>query len=239
MSCENKELSKVKINFLLANMRANKYIIYQKPFQLNIIGVRGKNTDTSKFNDKLFVIFKDENDKWIGRQYAVTTDPSTHYLKKGGLGTFNGKLATAILPMGQYVDSFKLGLHRGQYTALVQSKSFCVYRDYDRNGILSFNIQDKNCGMFGINMHRANKIGVTDNIGLYSAGCQVFANADCFNEFIVLCRNQEDKYGNKFTYTLMDRWLQNQLNVKRALFFSSLILGLSFIGYGLFLKKNK
>ena len=235
MSCKAKDINKVKINYLIANLKAKKYIVYDKPYQLNIVGIRNKNTDSSKFDDQMFVFWKDNDKKWKGREYSITTDPSTHYLKKGGLGTYKGNLATAILPMGQYVNTFKLGLHKGQYTALVQSKNLCVYRDYDRNAILSFDIEDKTCGMFGINMHRANKTGTTKEIGLYSAGCQVFANAECYNEFISLAKKQESLYGNAFTYTLIDKWLQNQFNIKRSLFLGSVILGVSVLGYGLYL----
>lgn len=246
MACNGKNLSGLKIRYLVGLLKSKKYIVYKKPFQLNIVGVRGKDTKPTKFDDKLNVFWKDQGGKWVGRQYPITTDPSTTYLKKGGIGTYKGKMASAVLPNGQYVDSWKIGYHRGKYKALVQAKPLCVYRDYDRNAILSFNVKDKNCGNFGINIHRAKAgggddgRGTTKNIGLYSAGCQVFSNNVCFSEFLNLVEKQKKIYGNKYiTYTLFDKWLQNKFYIKKAIYGSAILTGLGFIAYGVYLLTNK
>jgi hypothetical protein len=246
VSCNSEILSKVKIRYLVGLLRSKRYVIYNRPFELNIVGVRNKSTNPNKFDDSLFVFWKDDNDKWDGRKYAITTDPSTVYLEKGGLGSFEGKKATAILPSGQYVDSWKIGSHKGQYKALTQAQPICVYRDYDRNALLTFNINDKTCGNYGINIHRAKSGGAddgqgnTEDIGLYSAGCQVFQNSFCFNEFMNLVERQESIYRNKyFTYTLFDKWTQNKLYFKRTLLGLSLISGSILLGYGLYLKNKK
>jgi len=246
MSCNAKNLVGVQIRYLLGLLRSKKYVIYKEPYQLNIVGVRNKNTNPQRFDDSLFVFWKNDKNTWEGRKYAITTDPSTNYLKQGGLGSFEGRKATAILPSGQYVDSWKIGSHKGQYKALTQAKSICVYRDYDRNATLSFNLQDKDCGMFGINIHRAKSYGAddgkgnTNEIGLYSAGCQVFQNYYCYQEFMQLVERQENIYRNKyFTYTLFDKWTQNKLYIKRSIFLGGLLSGLGLLGYGIYLKSKK
>jgi hypothetical protein len=246
MSCDSKKINSVKIKYLLGLMKSKKYVIYNKPFELNIVGVRNKDTNPTKFDDSLFVFWKDDKNNWDGREYAITTDPSTNYLKKGGIGSFKGKLSTAILPSGQYIDTWVIGSHKGQYTALTQAKPICVYRDFDRNETLSFNVSDKDCGMFGINIHRAKVNGAddgkgnTNEIGLYSAGCQVFKNYYCFMDFMQLVKKQESLYRNKyFTYTLFDKWTQNKFYIKRTIYFGAIGLGLSLLGYGIYLKTKK
>ena len=59
-------------------------------------------------------------------------------------------------------------------------------------------------GLFGINIHRASQTGTTTYVDKYSAGCQVFSNADDFNVFMQLCDRHRQYYGNDFTYTLID-----------------------------------
>ena len=239
MSCNAKKIPLTKINSLLKILKSRKYVVYNQPYQLNIIGVRNTNTQPDKFDDYIYIIYKDDRFKWIGYRFEATTDPSTKYLEN----LYNSK-GTAILPQGQYVDSWKLGYHRGKYKALVQNKSICVYRDYDRSKNLTFDVDSKSCGLFGINIHRAKKgraddgEGNTNTIGLYSAGCQVFQNSYCFDEFMKMAYKQRDLYGNKFSYTLFDLSLQRKFFIKRSLFGLTVLGGLSLIGYGIY-KLNK
>ena len=240
MSCESKNITLVKINYLLALLRSKGYVIYSKPFELNILGVRNKNTNPILFDDYIYVFWKDEKNKWVGRRYKATTDPSTILLEK------NQNKGVAILPSGQYINKFAIGSHKGQYSALTQAKPFCVYRDFDRNNSLTFNVNEKDCGLFGINIHRAKVNGADDGkgnttqIGLYSAGCQVFKNFYCFQEFMGLVKKQESIYRNRyFTYTLVDLWTVNKLKVKRNLYLISFVSAISLASYGLFLKFKK
>jgi hypothetical protein len=250
MSCEAKNIGTIKINRLLAMMRSKKYVIYTQPYKLNIIGIRNAKTEPNKFDDEIFVIWKDDKKKWNGKRYAATTDPSTVYLKKGGYN--NSTSGTAILPQGQYLNKWTIRGHgKTGYKALGQGQSgedtkLCVYRDYDRNSTLDFNIDDKKCGHFGINIHRAKKgaaddgKGNTKTIGLYSAGCQVFQNYYCFLEFMEMAEKQKSLYGNSFSYTLFDLSLKRKFIIKRTLYTSLVIGSLALIGYGVYLKnKNK
>ena len=246
MACNGKKLKFLQIRNLIKMMRSRKYVVYSDEYKLNIVGIRKADTEPTKFDDTINVFFKNDKGKWEGYEYKATTDPSTNYLKRGGIGTFDGKSATAILPNGQYVDSWKIGKHRGQYDALTQSKELCVFRDYDRDALLDFNVKDKNCGSFGINIHRAKTEGADDGqgntktIGSYSAGCQVFQNYYCFLDFMQMCKRQRDLYGNSFTYTLFDLSLKKQFLVRRILIGTTLLTSFALIGYGLYLKsKNK
>tara|TARA_R110000744_G_scaffold156744_2_gene272446 strand:- start:770 stop:1504 length:735 start_codon:yes stop_codon:yes gene_type:complete len=235
MSCNAQNMSLIKIKRIIGILKAKKYIIYSQPYQLNMVGVRNKGTNPIKFDDRMYVFWKTDKNKWVGRDYAITTDPSTAWLKNP-----MNKVATAVLPNGQYVDAWKIGKHKGQYTALVQRKPFCVYRDYNRNAWLDFDVDSQTCGKFGINIHRGKPRGAddgqgnTDDIGLYSAGCQVFRNYYCFtDEFIPMLQKQQQIYGNEdFTYTLIDKWLTNQYIWKRSIYTAGIVSALGFIGYG-------
>src|ERR1043166_5096729 len=118
---------------LIRDMKRFKFVTYDKPYQLNIIGDRSNETNSNKFDDFLHVFFRDAKLKWQHFKFAVTTDPGTYWLKNPS--QVNG---TAILKPGQYIDAYSIGLHKGQYKALVQTKKVTVLRDYDRNAILDF-----------------------------------------------------------------------------------------------------
>lgn len=237
MACNKKQISFAKINSLLSNMKAQGYIVYNKPYQLNIIGVRNPNTNPIKFDDYIYVIFKNDNNQWIGYRYNATTDPSTKTLASL---KYNPK-GTAILPEGQYVDKYTIRLHNNQYNAVAQKRdeNICVYRDYDRTDILTFDTNSISCGQFGINIHRAKSGGAddgqgnTENIGDYSAGCQVFQNSYCFEEFMQLAQEHKLRHGNSFTYTLFDKSLRNKFILKRAILLGSIIGGGVLIFFGI------
>lgn len=211
------------IRALLALMKRKGYSINEKPYQLNIVGVRNSSTKPNAFDDTLYVFWKDDNGKWIGKFYTITTDPGTYYLNNP-----LSNLGAAILKEGQYVDAYQIGLHRGEYKALVQRKPVTVIRDYDRNAILDFNNGREETGLFGINIHRAGSKGNTINVDKWSAGCQVFQNADDFANFLSLADKHEKLYGNKFTYTLVDERAYNRMLRRRGIY---LIAGIGVTSY--------
>lgn len=199
------------------------YVIYSRPFELNIVGVRSKNTNSNRFDDEIHVFYRVSLLKWNYHVYKVTTDPGTFWLKNP-----MQPQGTAILAQGQYINAYEIGLHKGQYKALVQRKPITILRDYDRNAILDFNNGTKVVGQFGINIHRAMSQGTTKVIDKFSAGCQVFQNASDFAEFMSLCENHRKLYGNQFTYSLIDFRALRREGIKRIL------VGTFTLGLGLF-----
>lgn len=194
---------KKSIRALLATLKSKGYIIYDKPYQLNIVGVRNDSTEPNKFDDTIYAFWKNDKGGWEGKYFTATTDPGTYYLKNP-LST----LGTAILKEGQYVDTYGIGKHKGQYDAMVQLKPVDVIRDYDRNALLDFNNGRVETGNFGINIHKAGKD--SKDVDKWSAGCQVFQKSDDFEDFMNLARKHRDLYGNKFTYTLIDERAYNR-----------------------------
>ncbi|MBI3136042.1 MAG: hypothetical protein HYZ14_15300 [Bacteroidetes bacterium] len=190
------------------------YVLYKEPFRLNIWGVRSKNETPNRFDDELHVFFNTSQKriaKWTHYLFKCTTDPGTYWLKNP-----MSPQGTAMLYPGQYIDVYKVGLHRGKYYALVQGGgNVTVMRDYNRNAILDFYNGRLDTGRFGINIHRAKKKGTTYEVENHSAGCQVFQKADEFNFFMTLCEKHRELYGNKFTYTLIDQRMEFRTRMRR------------------------
>jgi hypothetical protein len=214
---------------MLAKMKAilksRSYQLFSRPYELNIVGVRSKNTKSNRFDDELHVFYKVKPFHWEYHVFKITTDPGTYWLEN----PLQPK-GTAILAQGQYVNAYHIGMHQGKYKALVQQKPVSIIRDYDRNAWLDFLNGNKESGMFGINIHHALSQGKTKYIDKFSAGCQVFENSNDFDHFLTMCDKQVQLYGNNFTYTLIDFRAIRRESIKRiAIGTSTLIAGL--IGY--------
>lgn len=197
--------------------RQKGYLIFKELYKLNIWGVRSTTEIPNKFDDELHVFFKvpigqTKFTEWKHFVFKCTTDPGTYWLKN----PMNPK-GTAMLVPNQYVDAYKIDKHRGKYYALCQRLNKVeVIRDYNRNAILDFYNGTKEKGMFGINIHRARKTGVTYEIANHSAGCQVFQKARDFEFFMKLCEMHKRVHGNKFTYTLIDKRIELRETLKRT-----------------------
>ena len=172
------------------------YVVYDQPYQLNIVGVRNEQSQPNKFDDQLYVFYKDETSNWVLKEFPITTDTGTYWLENP-----MSSQGSAMLKEGQYIDAYKQGLHRGNYTALVQQKPVTTYRDYDRNAVFDFG-QKETTGLYGINIHKAG--ADSQDVNKWSAGCQVFQKSDDFQEFMQLTDKHKANYGNNFTYTLLD-----------------------------------
>ena len=182
-----------------AILRYKKFTLYTRPYELNIVGLRSKSATPNRFDDEFHVFYKVSALNWQYHIFKATTDAGTFWLRQP-----MQPQGTALLAEGQYVGCYQLGLHRGKYLALVQRKAVNIIRDYNRDAVLDFNNGTKTTGLYGINIHRANRVGKTKTVDKNSAGCQVFENASDFDLFIKLCQKQKSLYGNRFTYSLID-----------------------------------
>lgn len=163
-----------------------------KWFNFQLIGIRTKDYITNTFCDS-FILY---NGGQVHR-FQGTTRPGTYYL----LHLLNPNGA-AVLKPGQYIDTWTLGMHRGDHLAWKQYKPVIVYRDGDLDSIPEeIGIEDK--GNFGIDIHRANAFKMSKLVDKYSAGCQVFADPEKFSIFVKLSEASKQTF---FTYTLLDEW---------------------------------
>lgn len=190
----------ISLERIVKIMDQDGYSLDKRPDALNIVGIRtDKPISQDKFDDVIAYFGWDKNGRLNGKVASATTDPSTYFLKNP-----IAEKGTAILKSGQYRDAYKIGLHKGKYEALVQSKPVTVIRDRDRDGFTNFgNVTET--GIFGINIHRPTPTK-NDNskIGQDSAGCQVFQYVNDFEEMMMRAKKSRTLYGNNFTYTLID-----------------------------------
>ncbi len=159
----------------------------------HIIGVRSKADVPNVFDDNFYLIDKDQMHIYTG-----TTNPGTDWLT-----TFlNPKGSAVVVADKQYLDSWTLGLHHGEYPAWVQAKPISVYRDRNKD-LKSDEVGIPDIGMFGINWHHANSSTRSKFISKWSAGCQVFDDPKEHFEFMELSRKSGQKF---FTGTILKEW---------------------------------
>ena len=217
----------VKFKNILRYMRGKNYVIYDKPYQLNIVGVRNAQSQPNKFDDSIFVFYKDDKNDWVEKEYPATTDTGMFYLLNP-----MSNLGAAMLKEGQYVDSYKQGLHKETYLALVQDKPVTTYRDYDRDAVFDI-FTKETTGTYGINIHKAG--ANSQDVDNWSAGCQVFQKSADFDDFMDKTTKHRNSYGNSFTYTLVDERAIMRRKRRIVLFIT---FGISLIGSGILLIKK-
>lgn len=193
---------------LLSAVRAAGHVVFDKgaahtPWDLQIVGVRSMDGDQplqgNTFNDRIYVVCRDDTGTLRLWSWAATTDPGAYWLLHPGRVE-----GTAILKAGQYRGAWKLGLHKGEKPALTQARPVTVWRDATRDANLQIG-EGTQTGLFGINIHRAGAGSTV--VDKWSAGCQVFARDADFEAFLTLCRKQAAK-GERwatFTYTLLEQ----------------------------------
>ena len=192
----------ININELMKYVTNNGGIVFNKPYYLNLFGIRNvKNTDT--FNDYLIAYWFDSNNNIQYKIYdKFTTDPG---LYKALLSPSN-KNGCAILVEGWYRKLWKVGYHKGDknHKALVQNSTCKVYRDNNKDKIIDRNPKTIQSGIFGINLHRCRTDRDVQTVQNFSEGCQVFQNYNMFQSFM----NYVDiatKHGQSyFSYFLED-----------------------------------
>lgn len=193
---------------LLASEIFNSYkkkgfIINNKPFSMNVFGIRTSNDQSNTFNDCVGVFWNDGK-QWNIRQYDATTDAGTFY--RNSPMNVNG---TAIMVPGQYEDVYKIGLHNG-YEALQQIAPIKYVRDNTKSGILHWYYKLTGQKYFieqaQTDIHHAAATYKSGTVDKWSAGCQVLADPNDFAEFLNYCKESVNmyKFPNLFSYTLFE-----------------------------------
>ena len=172
-------------------------------YNVNIVGVRNSATHnevTNKFDDWMTISYK-VNGEWNFHCYDCTTDPGKYWVDN--LMNPDG---VAIVVPGQYRSSHKIGLHQGKYEALRQQKPIKVWRDDNKDNVYDHIADDIQDGILGINIHRATKYPGKEStqVDKWSAGCQVIAAYNDFEEFMNVMYKARDAWSNSFTYTLIE-----------------------------------
>tara|TARA_Y100000592_G_scaffold99255_1_gene174636 strand:+ start:9876 stop:10535 length:660 start_codon:yes stop_codon:yes gene_type:complete len=174
-------------------------------YNLNIIGIRNSSGDASKFDDFIGVSYKERN-QWVCDIYPATTEPGPSILRNP-LKEVDHK-GTAILVPGQYRGTYKIDWHgskdKGHMALCQRGTKVKVWRDNNRDTKPDYHGPEEE-GWFGINIHKHRGSSARLNTGGVSAGCQVFQSSKDFYEFMETCETAADKWGNRFSYTLIEQ----------------------------------
>ncbi len=105
-------------------LRNNKYVLYTRPYELNIVGMRSGKTISNVFSDEIHVFYRVSGLKWNYHVLKSTTDPGTFWLDNP-----MSPQGTAIMAQGQYVRiAMKSGCTKEKYDALIQKAPVTVLR---------------------------------------------------------------------------------------------------------------
>ncbi len=182
----------------LFNKKEYSFFDGDHSFNVNIVGVRNPAGRVNKFDDLLVAIYRDSHKRWVVDSYQITTDPGLYWLQH----PMNVK-GTAIMCPGHYRGAYKLGKHAGKYEALCQRGGpIEVWRDSNLDNRHDMSNESIDRGFFGVNIHKAGRNST--RVDKWSAGCQVFKNDGDFKEFMKTIHSAKKKFGNSFTYTLLD-----------------------------------
>lgn len=171
-------------------MEAEKYEIFRKPGEKNIVYVEGKGKDgilnsdePNHFNDlRLVFAFNRDGDAVIEGSWEATTEPGYYYTDN----PMNPNGAARIA-FGQY-RSWQVGIHgySDPHEALIQVHPVKVHRDYNRDMVRTGDAIDS--GLFGINQHHGYNHPIND-IHTASAGCLVGRTRQEHSSFMKLIKS--------------------------------------------------
>ena len=86
----------------------------------------------------------------------------------------------------------------------VANRPITVYRYNDCDRDLDTTGVEEQQGMHAINIHRASRVRASTRMAKWSAGWQVMQDPDHFDFFMTLCERGALKFGNSFSYTLLE-----------------------------------
>lgn len=183
-------------------MKKKGYKLFTGPYNLNLIGIRSKESKSDSFDDTFCVLYENRNKEVILETFPCTTDPGKHYL----LNPLNTK-GCAIMVPDQYLGVYVVGNHTN-YEALRQVKPMKYVRDNNKDSKLDFSLYKDEKNIYTeialTNIHRASAWKNLLNIGMYSAGCQVIQSPTDFQRLMELAHLQCKSGVNSFSYTLLE-----------------------------------
>lgn len=176
---------------------------------INLIGERTSDVFTNQFTDYLHIA-----NKGTVETISWTTKAGTYYVENPltAWGTniktlqYENIQGVAVLKEGQYLQAYQfIDSYFGwlQYPYFQQVKDVLVYRDNDLDTHINRN-SPIHFGNFGVNLHRMSNNGQAAGfIHNWSAGCNGTTEVD-FKKLLIPVREDVKKFGNIFSYTLLN-----------------------------------
>jgi hypothetical protein len=183
---------------LIDLMLRKKYAVFTKGnFNVNLVGIRANESQSNAFDDRIALFYKDSG-QWQFHLFPATTDPGRFWLEN--LMNAGG---SAVMVEGQYRGLWQIGWHQPGVAGLVQVRNVKIYRDRNRDRLIDRDPKTITEGLYGINLHAAWLLDVANEVGNWSAGCQVTQYRRDFDLILSVCRRSAQTFGNSFSYTLL------------------------------------
>ena len=188
---------------IIGVMKSKGYTVYEDG-RVNTVGVRSSNSLAGDFDDVMYLTWV-EDDMWNTVSFQITTDPGKEVIMGSpeSYAKYYNSAGSAQLQPGQYKDAYIWGEHGVKYTTLVQrGGNVTIWRDNNKNEILDWEASagGESTGVFGINIHHAGNQDPRQNVGAYSAGCQVFQSYSDWQKALSIWQSSG---AEAFTYTLL------------------------------------
>lgn len=195
---------------ILAEIEKRGFVYFESgDYDLTIVGVRNlsENAEVDRFDDRIYICYP-KSGKWIVEHGEATTDPGRYYLTKKSY-----KPCAIMLHDQQARSAYKLGLHRGKYTALVNRGPGKIkyWRDANKDLRLDYGGSGSTKGVvysdkIGLNIHRSS-VSTSDGseyVANWSAGCQVWKKPESHRRMVELANYQTTSTNiNTYSYCLI------------------------------------
>lgn len=184
-----------------------------RPYDLNLGGIRndlepdaeytGEQDQVlvvseNRFNDWLYTAFMDENGEMQFELYPATVDPGIPWRIDPKRGPNGG---VGAVREGFYKLVYELGMHGPREALEQKGPPFFVYRDNDRNEVLTLDPKTQEKG-WGFNLHYMGDGG--EYVNKWSGGCQGPRYKKDWERIIELVKKQRDHgLGTKVSYAMM------------------------------------
>lgn len=177
-------------------------------YNVNLIGIRHPDRTGDAFDDAIGLHYIRHDGQWVHRWFAATTDPGLFFLRGGSSANPANPNGTAMLVHGrQYRRCWRIGLHKGR-PALVQVEDMAFVRDADRDDVRDYEeivaAGKAFTGKIGCNLHNARRDYVVEDVGPFSAACQVIPDTADHDDLMRVANLQRQVLGSSlFSYTLL------------------------------------
>lgn len=203
----NNDLKSIKSNPLIDKlvrfMNSKSYKVYETTDTLNIVAMRTKNElITNKFDDILYVFYKNTQGNWEIVEYFITTLPGLKVLSNEEIEDGSQPQlpsVTKLLALGQYID--QCYLVKEQNRKYLKFKNCNTYTNTRVDKYIYSSELNNEIDTLEINFPNVSSASL-ETVYNYSTGSQVFKTKNQYLQFINLCEKHIDKNSNNITYSL-------------------------------------
>ena len=179
-------------------MRESGMIVFDKPFDATLGGIRTKDNSSNKFNDYLFMSMFTGNGGITSVIIEGTTDAGLYYRENPMNIDGTAIIQHGVQHRGAYTY-MKVGGHRGQ-EAFRQTGNMAYWRDANRDEYLDFDGEVRHA-IYNTNLHDMGTLG--NNVNKWSAGCGGSVEENMELLYMIARIQIEHNNGNKFSFALL------------------------------------